>query len=317
MIARRASAGGRPRVDVGDLLDVGGPADLVAGRLVDVGDRRLREDGHRENGQGDQCGEDRAGGERHTERHASPRPPAHPAHRGDAPSREQRQHEARGVVRLAPGGQDQHAQDGVGDGQGPHRTQARLPQQVDDPRDPDRREEHTDQYELEWQQEDAGLVALVALDRAGHLELRPPVRDLVDDVRRSDEKCDRDAREQPLRPEHPPGADERKAYTDRSEGQQDQVLVVQGEADQESDREPEALVAQQGANDEQQDRGAEEHVQGRREQDVAEDQREGGRAHGRGKGLRPRPPPSSRASSAVRIAVPASARAPGRRNAHR
>ncbi len=161
----------------------------------------------------------------------------------------------------------------------------RAAQQRDDARDPDRRHQRQE-HRLERQELDPGVGPLRLGDDRGHLQLRPAVEGLVEQVRGADEERQADARPQVPRPQDAPRADHQERDGEADQEQHHQVLVVQADADRRPGREPPARVrAAQRAGGEQQHRGPHRDVDGGRGEHVPHgdrDAREGqaGGAHG-------------------------------------
>jgi len=165
-----------------------GPADLLAGVVVDRQDGRAvepvrRQDGKEEHGvhrdADDKCQTEACACE------GCPAPPRDPLCDGNRSGGEEYGVEASDVVRLATDHEDDGQDDGIGHREGTPEAQSRIERQPPEPEQPDRRKQGCDEDELHGHDQRSRLARAGGArgDLPAHLQLGKPVGGLPPEVR--------------------------------------------------------------------------------------------------------------------------------------
>jgi hypothetical protein len=123
------------------------------------------------------------------------------------------------------------------------RPRTRVEKKEDDAGEPERKRQRMDDLDLapdELRHRDR--LMLVQARIAQHLERRPAVIDLPEDVREHDESRERRAPERPLREEQSPLSCEEKPGDEGDREERHGVLVEEPDSDDDADREPESRI---------------------------------------------------------------------------
>ena len=276
-------------VDLGDLADVLRPAERVAQADVDARDRVAGQPGRRQHRQGDQGRQHRVRADR-----ADRGPPGQRA-RGDPPGHldraedVDRQGQPDRVVEPAADQQEQDQDGGVADHQGAQRAQLRAPERADGAQPPDDQQRRAEDDQLPGHQHQPVQLAVLGPQRPGHLQLRQPVAELVDQVRQPDQDGQPEPGPRPGGGQHPAGPGQQQARGQPDQQQHDQALGVEPDAGHHPRGEPgQSLVMQQGPGHQPADGEPDRQVEAPGGQQVPAQQREAGCPAERGQGLRGR-----------------------------
>ncbi len=217
----------------------------------------------------------------------------HPTIDDDASRREVHEKDRRDVVALARSDEHRDEQHRIGERQRAQRLRLVAAPEPQKSGAPDGKQQGPEQKELERDELGPVLGAVLSRDRTSHVDLRPSVGRLPDEVRAPDEHRERGADEEPLRAEDVGSAADHDPDPERRHQEQDEVLVEEPDADDEPDDDPEARIGSlKEARHQPQHEHPRQDVEGGGAQDVSHREEDGSdcAAH-RGEDARPRRAP--------------------------